>query len=103
MCVVPGTGSFAPDAGFTLKVWTDGTPVSPCVVDVDAASGRLTLGLGQAVSACSGASGGAAAPREPPFATCNIPPLAAGQYTIDTQPQTVFTLPAGDAGLPACP
>lgn len=103
VCVVADGGAFAPDAGFTLRVSTNGYPSSPCVVDLDVPSGRITLGLGHAVSTSCSDTSGAAAPREPPIALCHIPPLPGGQYTIDTQPPTVFTLPAGDAGLPACP
>lgn len=99
VCVMTDGGAFAADAGFTLKAWTNGYSTGSCGVDVDSSAGTVTLTLGFAVTSC-GAE--VAAPREPPFVLCNIPPLPEGQYTVNTEPRTTFTLPAGDAGLPPC-
>jgi hypothetical protein len=102
VCVMTDAGTFAADAGFTLKAWTNADSTGSCGVDVNHTTGTVTLALGFAVTSCDTGTGFAAPRREPPFVLCTIPPLAEGQHTINTEPQTTFTLPAGDAGLPPC-
>lgn len=100
VCHRPDGGQVAPDASFVLD-GVVGVSGSACDVSVD--GGAISLQV-IGTPSCNANGVGAAEVRavENPV-KCTIPALAAGTYTINSQPGLTFTLPlAADGGIPSC-
>lgn len=96
LCHRADAGAIAPDASFVLE-GTSYVFSSVCEVGIDGGSIEL-----QVTGSPGCGTGGAAAARAAPAPVkCTIPPLAAGTYTVNSQPEVSFTIP-GDAGVPPC-
>ncbi|MFO0596132.1 MAG: hypothetical protein U0228_12525 [Myxococcaceae bacterium] len=100
-CRASDAGVIAPDAGFTLVVSTNTSQDATCTVNVDPDAGLVSLSFAFGPSTTCGASGAAAA-RALTQSRCAIPPLAAGTWTVNTNPPTVLHVP-DDGGVSTCP
>lgn len=97
VCHRADAGALAPDASFVLE--GDSSAFGACVVSVD--GGAISLSVTGGANSCGGGTGGARAPAAP--VKCTLPPLAAGTYTVNSQPALTFTLPLDvDGGVPTC-
>jgi hypothetical protein len=96
VCHRADAGAIAPDASFILE----GQSGSFGACDVSIDGGAISLSVtGGPLGSCFGGASGARAPAGP--VRCTVPPLAAGTYTVNSQPAVSFTIP-GDAGVPPC-
>lgn len=93
-------GAITPDASFVLEGRASNYGTA-CEVSFSADGGTISLEV-TGSPACD--RGGAAGLRAPPSpVSCTIPPLAAGTYTVNSEPSITFTLPASaGGGIPSC-
>ncbi len=96
ICHVADAGPIAPNASFVLQGSANNFG-STC--DVTITDGGIDL---QVIGTNGCSIGGAAGVRAAPGPVkCVIPALAAGTYTVNSQPALTITIP-GDAGVPPC-
>ncbi len=97
VCHVADAGPLAPDASFVLEA--DVSVIGgQCDVSVDGGQIELFVTGG---SCASGGPNGIRAPGS--TVRCTIPPLAAGNYVVNTQLGSGFTVAdVGDAGIRRC-
>lgn len=104
VCLRADAGQVVANQAFTVVAtsYSGGT----CRVVVD--GGAITVSIDGQYCSTVTAGSGAAAPRDPAFASmpCEMPALPAGTYFISTSPTparlTVSATPSADAGLAPC-
>lgn len=96
LCHPADAGEIAPNTSFVLE-GTVGVSGTDCDVSID--GGAISLQVIGTQSCGPGVGAGARAVPLP--VKCTIPALAAGTYTVNSQPEVTFTIP-GDAGVPPC-
>lgn len=99
VCHNADAGTITPDASFVL----DGVVgVAGTVCDVSVDGGAISLQVIGTPSCGPGVGAAEVRAAENPV-KCTIPALAAGTYTVNSQPGLTFTLPlAADGGIPPC-
>jgi hypothetical protein len=89
----------APDASFVLE-GRPGNYGTVCEVSFSADGGTISLEVTGSPACERGGAGLRAAPRA---VACTIPPLAAGTYTVNSDPPvTLMIPPAGAGGIETC-